>query len=508
MVEDWNNRKKVLDKREETLKKFYERQTEQIGEMLAARTDEYMLAARGLTPGADLDTDALARWKKYLDDPQKDHPLFKAWYEATTDEQIRAEAAKLKQLVLEVIEEKKLVDKKNEITLGLNPERRDLASATLVSLDRDKYILWRDLFAKATQDSGGVRKTPDGTFYVGDKTLDRFLHGIWKDHAALLRKEVETAKAALPEKYPFYQILSDREKIAESRVFQRGDRNNPGAKVDRQFLMILSPGERKPFTKGAGRLELAEAIASKDNPLTARVFVNRVWMHHMGRGIVATPSNFGQLGERPTHPELLDYLAFEFMNNGWSIKKLHREIMLTDVYARSARDIEENKSKDASNVWLWRANRRRLDAEALRDSLLFVSGRLDPEPAERQAEPLAKTNKRTVYGFVGRRKLDGMLALFDFPSPVSTSEARTTTNVPPQRLFLMNSPFVEEQAKALAARVTGADDAGKIKNAYALLYGRDPEQREVQLGLDFLREADWTQYARALLTSNEFLFVN
>jgi mono/diheme cytochrome c family protein len=507
-VEDWNSRKKVLDKAEETLKKFYERQGQEIGEMLAARTDEYLLAARGLTPASDLDTDTLARWKKYLGDPRKDHPLLKAWYEAKTDERIRAEAAKLKQLVLEIIDEKKLVDKKNEIIVGLDPERRDLAGATLVSLDRDKYILWRDLFAKAAQDAGGVRKTPDGTFYVGDKTVDRFLHGMWKDHVTLLRKQVETAKAALPEKYPFYQIVSDLDKIAESRVFQRGDPNNPGAKVDRQFLMILSPGERKPFTKGAGRLELAEAIASKENPLTARVFVNRVWMHHMGRGIVATPSNFGQLGERPTHPELLDYLAFEFMNNGWSIKKLHREIMLTDVYARSAREIEENKSKDASNVWLWRANRRRLDAEALRDSMLFASGRLDPEPAERPAEPLAKTNKRTVYGFVGRRKLDGMLALFDFPSPVSTSEARMTTNVPPQRLFLMNSPFVEEQAKALAARVTGADDAGKIKNAYALLYGRDPEQREVQLGLDFLRDADWIQYARALLTSNEFLFVN
>ncbi|HYP15483.1 MAG TPA: DUF1553 domain-containing protein [Bryobacteraceae bacterium] len=293
----------------------------------------------------------------------------------------------------------------------------------------------------------------------------------------------------------------------KSRVFLRGDRSSPGDFVERQFLAVLSPDKRTPFADGSGRLGLADAIANRANPLTARVFVNRVWMHHFGRGIVATPSNFGQLGERPTHPELLDYLAAEFMDNGWSIKKLHRQIMLSETYALSTAEMEPNKTKDASNTLLWRANRRRLDAESLRDSMLFVSGSLDAAPAESKAEPLTKTRKRTVYGFVGRRKLDGMLALFDFPSPVSTSESRTQTNVPPQRLFLMNSPFVEEQAKALAARVMG-DDELKIRKAYQLLYGRDPAEPEVKLGLDFLREADWTQYARVLLTSNEFLFVD
>jgi hypothetical protein len=254
-------------------------------------------------------------------------------------------------------------------------------------------------------------------------------------------------------------------------------------------------------------LEFAEAIVDPVNPLTARVFVNRVWANHFGRGIVATPSNYGQLGERPTHPELLDYLASEFIANGWSIKKLHRQIMLSDTYALSAQEMEPNKTKDAANVLLWRANRRRLDVEALRDSMLFVSGKLDCAPAEDKAELLTKTNKRTIYGFVGRRKLDGMLALFDFPQPVSTSETRMRTNVPPQRLFLMNSPFVEDQAKALAGRVQG-DESAKIREAYRLVYGRDPEERELELGKEFLQEGDWTQYARVLLTSNEFLFVN
>jgi hypothetical protein len=227
---------------------------------------------------------------------------------------------------------------------------------------------------------------------------------------------------------------------------------------------------------------------------------------------VNTPSNFGQLGERPSHPELLDYLASEFVANGWSIKQLHRQIMLSDAYALSAHEMEPNKTKDAANTLFWRANRRRLDAESLRDSMLFVSGRLDPKPAEAKPEQIDKIDKRTVYGFIGRRKLNGMLALFDFPQPVSTAEQRMRTNVPPQRLFLMNSPFVEEQAKALAARVSEARASGtndeKIREAYRLVYGREPEQQELKLGLDYLRDGDWTQYARVLLTSNEFLFMN
>ncbi len=506
-VKSWKEHKEALDKAEAAEKKFYEKQTEQLGEMLAARSDEYMLAARGLGNATGLDSETVERWKTYLSNPRKDYPFLKNWFAAQDERAVREEAVRVKDLILQIIDEKKTVDKKNEITLGLNPEREDLAKATLVSLDRDKYVFWRDLFAKATQDAGGARKTPDGVFYYGKGKIDRFLQGVWKEHAELLEQQTKTAKAALPEQYPFLQIISDKKKIEEGHVFIRGDRNNKGEVAPRRFLAILSHGERENFKTGSGRLELANAIASKDNPLTARVFVNRVWMYHFGRGIVATPSNFGQLGERPTHPELLDYLASEFMAKGWSIKQLHRQIMLSETYARSAQEMEPNKTKDAANTLFWRANRRRLDVEALRDSMLYVSGNLDGKPAEEKAEHLAKMTKRTVYGFVGRRKLDGMLALFDFPSPVSTSESRMRTNVPPQRLFLMNSPFVEEQAKALASRLHGENEA-RIRDAYRLVYGRDPNEKEVNLGVEFLREGAWTQYARVLLTSNEFLFVN
>ncbi|HYP15482.1 MAG TPA: DUF1549 domain-containing protein [Bryobacteraceae bacterium] len=203
IVDAWKANKAQLDKAEKTLKEFYERQAQELGEMLAARSDEYLLAAWGLRSAEGLDSESLDRWKKYLDNPQKDHPFLKTWFTLRDENDLRAEAMKVRDLILKILEEKKVVDKKNEITLGLNPERSDLASATLVSLERDRYVFWRDLFAKSAQDSGGVRKAPDGVFYYGEGKMDRFLQGMWAQHLQLLKMQVASAKAALPEQYAF-----------------------------------------------------------------------------------------------------------------------------------------------------------------------------------------------------------------------------------------------------------------------------------------------------------------
>jgi uncharacterized protein DUF1553 len=236
--------------------------------------------------------------------------------------------------------------------------------------------------------------------------------------------------------------------------------------------------------------------------------VNRIWLGHFGQGLVRTPSNFGQLGERPSHPELLDFLAFRFVGNGWSMKKLHREILLSAVYQLSADYSETNFAADPDNRLLWRANRRRLDAESLRDSLLYVAGDLElKEGGPAQPLPDLANRRRTVYGFVSRRKLDPMLALFDFPNPNNTSEQRLVTNVPLQRLYFMNSAAVSAEAKALAAHLPGADDRARIEQTYRKLFGRAPSEEERKLGLDFLRDAPWPQYAQVLLSSNEFTFL-
>jgi hypothetical protein len=506
VVEAWKSHKKRIDDQQAVIDRFYERQREDLAEILAAQTSRYMLAAAKSGPADGLDEETLKRWTKYLSTPEQRHLYLKAWFAAATDEERQKAAKEFEEMVVAVNREKRRVDERNTIILGLDPDRGRVAGATLESLSRDKYILWRDMFERSTKDSAGFFKSEDGVFFYGKANLERWMQAHWKSYLAEQKAELERLKKSLPDQYPFLQTIRDRDKPADVKIQIRGDRNNLGEIAPRRFVAILSPEERKLWTKGSGRAELAESIADPKNPLTARVMVNRIWQAHFGRGLVNTPSNFGQLGERPTHPELLDYLAWRFVESGWSMKKLHREILLSDTWALSTDTLEGNEAKDAANVLLWRANRRRLDVEALRDSMLAVSGLLDRTPGERAERFDDKNVRRTVYGFVSRRKLDGTLALFDFPNPNSTAESRLTTNVPLQRLFFMNSPFVEQQAAALAARFTGEPDA-RIRGMYAALFTREPDAAELKLGLDYTAKGDWTSYARVLLTSNEFTFL-
>ena len=215
------------------------------------------------------------------------------------------------------------------------------------------------------------------------------------------------------------------------------------------------------------------------------------------------------MGARPSNQELLDYLAARLVENRWSIKSIQREIMLTtSVYALSSADIPSNATRsDPDNRFFWRANWQRMDAETLRDSLLFVAGNLDLQMGGPPV-PLAEDNhRRTVYGFVSRRKLDPMLTLFDFPNPNTTSEQRVVTSTPLQRLYMINSSFVEDQAAALAKGLTG-NDPERVGRIYRVLFARRPTSRELGLALAFLQKNTWKEYARVLLNSNEFLFVN
>jgi cytochrome c553 len=304
------------------------------------------------------------------------------------------------------------------------------------------------------------------------------------------------------------------------KVFLRGNPAKLGEEAPRRFLKILTENP-KPFTQGSGRLELAEAIASKDNPLTARVMVNRVWQYHFGRPIVGTPSNFGALGDRPSHPELLEYLAVRFMETGWSFKKLHREIMLSSVYQLSAERDEKNFNFDGDNRWFWRMSRRRLDVESWRDAMLAVSGKLDPKLGGPTTNLAATDNvRRTVYAKISRHDLTYVLRLFDFPDANITSERRSETTVPQQQLFVLNSPFVIETAKALAARVQkeASGEPERVQRAFALAYGRPASSEETELFVVFLngKDADpmanrltrWERVAQILIGSNEFMYVD
>ena len=341
----------------------------------------------------------------------------------------------------------------------------------------------------------------------------------FRDGLRGLQKKVDRLRATHPGAPASAMVLNDAPRPVQPHVFLRGNPNNRGAAVPRQFLEVLAGDHRKPFTDGSGRLELARAIASRDNPLTARVLVNRVWTWHFGKGLVRTPSDFGLRGEPPTHPDLLDYLAATFMEGGWSLKKLHRQIMLSRVYRQKSEDRGEGLRLDIDNRLLWKMNRQRLEFESLRDSLLAAAGRLDLRiggPAVSLTDaPFAA--RRSVYGFIDRQNLPGLFRTFDFASPDAHTPMRHNTTVPQQALFLMNSPFLIEQARHLMAR---PDVAGlgvpeqRIGRLYRLLYGRSPDAAETALGVRFVGRpvgkglSAWEQYAQVLLLANEFVFVD
>jgi hypothetical protein len=296
--------------------------------------------------------------------------------------------------------------------------------------------------------------------------------------------------------------VSEGSKIADLHIAIRGNYHNRGATAPRGFLQVATVGPMPPVpTKESGRRQLAEWLTSRDNPLTARVMVNRIWHHLFGVGLVRTVDNFGRTGEQPSHPELLDYLAKRFMDQGWSVKKLIREILLTQAYQMSS-DVPASplaQNVDPENRLLWRMNRRRLDAEAIRDTILVVSGSLDraaggsllaPNTIERDYQ--FTDSRRSVYTPVFRNRLLELFEAFDFADPNSCLGRRTASTVATQALYLLNSPFVMDQARRAAAAalaVPGLDDAARVDRAYRGALGRLPTARERELALAFVNEA-------------------
>ncbi len=318
-------------------------------------------------------------------------------------------------------------------------------------------------------------------------------------------------------------------------IQKRGDPKNPGPEAPRRFLQILGGQPLPADCKGSGRLQLAEWITDPKNPLTARVMVNRIWQHHFGEGLVRSPNNFGKQGRPPTHPELLDYLADQFVRSGWSVKAMHRMILLSRTYQLSSDENSGDRAIDPANESLWRYDRRRLNAEAIRDSLLAVSGALDRTPAGPQPFPpqnawnftqhnpfqaVYETNHRSVYLMTQRLRRHPFLALFDGADPNASTAQRNTTTVPTQALFFLNDPFVHAEADKFAARLLqgAADDAGRIDLAHRLAYGRPATLDETRAGELYIRKyeqeskdgasAAWASYCRVLFAADEFIYID
>ena len=331
--------------------------------------------------------------------------------------------------------------------------------------DEDDEALRRVLYGKESPARIPPGSIADTEWFFDEPTrvkLDQM-------QADIERWNINTAGAP-----PFALILEDRPEQKNPRIFKRGNPNMQGEEVTRHFPSLFSVATPPPFTIGSGRLELARAIASKDNPLTARVMVNRIWMHHFGAGLVATGSDFGHRSELASHPELLDWLAVEFMKQEWSIKSMHRLLMCSATYRQASADNPAADLVDPENRLLARMNRTRLDFEAMRDSQLATAGELDLTAGGKPS--VITGNRRSIYAKIDRQFVADMVRVFDFACPDLHIPQRSATTVPQQALFFMNAAFVTARAKSLAVRpeiANAKDDAERIRRLYRLVYQRD-----------------------------------
>jgi len=498
-----SQRQAIYQERLDRIQKVYQeyrarRHAEMVG-FFKTQAAEHMVAARDaeslsnpeiedLVRDRQLNPHLLARWQKYLrESKESGEPIFRLWHAAAAipKKEFATKWPAARRSVKGVALVEAELDTKPITSL------RDLAdayAAALRKVDRDQPF--------GDPEADRLRAVVRGPKSPLDVPFEEFdlictegdrnnMRSIRVRYGAML------AQAAYDGADPRAMAVEDLPNPVPAHVFLRGNPNNPGALTPPHFLSCLGGGDEEVFKDGSGRLELARSIIDPENPLTARVIVNRVWMHHFGFGLVRTPSDFGFRGDLPTHPELLDYLALKFVESGWSLKKLHRLLMTSAAYRQASADNEAARKIDPENQLLWRMNRRRLEIESLRDSMLAAAGRLDltmgAVPFSLTAQP--SVPRRSVYGFIERGRVPGLLSAFDFASPDQHAPMRYVTTVPQQALFFLNSPFVAEQARALASRpeVAAAPTASeKVRKLYRAMFARDPDQAELDASLKFL----------------------
>ena len=582
-AEAYEKDKAFIEDMEESLSEYLRTESEQLARVLTMQASRYMMAAWRVTgreklppdraaSRAKVDLETLDRWIRFLGKAPRHYPYLDDWQamiargDAEEDE-AQALADAFQRLLLEVVAEQAELEERNRRIIAKGTPLDAVKSTPmpngfesffdrhqleLDTMERERLNLYTDVYRRDLDNTLDTFFPAPGLLRFRGWGLERQLGRVAADHVEAMRARIDELEEALPD-LPFVMGVQDKapEDLTDIRLHVRGSPTDLGEPVPRGFVSVLADEDAGPFAEGSGRLQLAEAIAS--HPLTARVIVNRVWRWHMGSGIVDTPSNFGFAGEPPTNPELLEHLAARFVDGGLSIKRLHRDIMLSATYRLRAGRHAANEAVDAGDRFYWRAARRRLDAESIRDALLHVSGGLDAKVGGPSVDLDDEDNdRRTLYGSVSRFQLDDYLQTFDFPDPNLSAERRYATNVPQQSLFFMNSPFARRQAERLVRRlakeagdetvaagegevegVTDDDedipahfpDPAMIRAAYPLLYGREVSEAELQAGLAFLaerrasaKEPDdqqerqasmraWTQYARALFSAAEFRFI-
>ncbi|MBN9519506.1 DUF1553 domain-containing protein [bacterium] len=414
------------------------------------------------------------------------------------------------------------------------PHRQKLFEAKLAKLPADTQAAHRTPADKRTGGQIELVEQSMAKVRVVDAEVAKTLSADEKKSADGLRAKLKAFDAQKPRPLPTAMGLTDRPgPPPKTHVLERGELGNKGAEVQPGFPTTLVPGATdaavSPVPPGSGRrAALAKWVTSADNPLTARVIVNRLWQHHFGRGIVATASDFGVKGTPPTHPELLDWLACELVEGGWTLKRMHRLMLLSETYQQSTAVSADAARVDPSNALVARMNRLRLEGEAVRDAMLAASGRLNrktggpgvvlPELARAAggSRPVPATadasehSRRSVYLFARRNLRDPFLEAFDLPDSNQSCPKRERSTTAPQALSLLNSAEAMAAAKALAARVEreAADEPARVDRAYQLVLGRAPTAAERERAAAFLRESPLTELCRALFNLNEFVYLD
>ena len=503
-------------------------------------TDDFML----LADTNDINPTMTLRWQVALEAARKKpHPVWQAWTEfaALPSDQFEAKATEICERLNSGREPK--ADGRKPLSQPLNP----LVIATLCESPpkslAEVATRYGELFNRIDTKWQSTKPTPlsdpheeeirrvlygpdappDVPLAMGWGFLSLFPDRPTQGEYQKLIKEVEQWSMTTAGAPARAMVLFDDATPFDPQIFLRGNPNRFGAHVLRQALAISTP-DRKPFATGSGRLELARSIVDPRNPLTARVFVNRVWMHHFGTGLVKTPSDFGLRSDPPSHPELLDWLAANFVKSGWSVKWLHRQILLSATWRQSSHwDLKQQPSAnsqqptaDPDSRWLSQMNRRRLEWESLRDALLATSGEMNRRIGGESVELLGGFNpRRTLYGTLDRQDVPNLLTTFDFPTPAATNPQRDTTTVAPQALFLMNGDLTFEVASRLLRRpdvVAVVDAPLRVRQLFAICFQRTPTDAEQQAAREFLSDSPtherWTVFAQSLLLANEFAFVD
>jgi len=474
---------------------------------LRAQIAEYMMATRHPEMAAGLDGQVLARWTRFLTPDKDPNPLLSKWHNAKAENEQEVARAFQHDFDEQFREYSKITAQWNDFisavtdgtSIPLRPPLKDAEVMFFKAVTLDKFT---------------------GPLALPDREMQRLLPAETNLRVAYLRVKADDLVRDGPQEPPMACAVAEGQAV-QQRVLLRGNPATPGAPVTRRFPTILAGDDQPELPPGSGRLQLGQWLASPKNPLTARVFVNRVWQCHFGEGLVRTPSNWGLMGEKPSHPELLDYLAARFIEDGWSVKALHRRIMLSNAYQMSSDISAEAAEQDPGNRFLSHFSRRRLDVEEIRDSMLALDGTLDltmggtlqrgtgtdgENSAGRLSIDPATSKRRTVYLPLRRSNLPSLLNLFDFGDATTTCEGRALTNTAPQALFMMNSSFVNDRAEGLAKELRG-----RVDLIYQRILDRVPTAEEAREAVEYMEkigERGWLSLCRILLSSDEFIYVD